>query len=200
MPHTTVQQQDTNRKETFKKLIQQFENHPNKESFLQDLNKTEKIHTFSEKSKKLITDMGNTEIFELCETASKKQCSDCALCWEIGIVYCSCGRCFKPSQSTKKLDKKNYDALSIPGYVIKKEPHPWCQTWSFRTATYVPRSQGDVAESSPTQAWWVQNHLGTRITASLFQKLGGLKSRLLFSMTNLHWKITPSCNKRGNNS
>ena len=120
MPHSAVQQQDTNRRETVKKLIQQFENHPNKEVFLQDLNKTEKIHKFSEKSKKLITDMGNTEIFELCETSSKKQCPDCALEWEICIVYCSCGRCLVPSQSTKKLDKKNYDALSIPSYVIQK--------------------------------------------------------------------------------
>ena len=34
IPHSiTVQQQDTNRKETVKKLIQLFENHPNKESF-----------------------------------------------------------------------------------------------------------------------------------------------------------------------
>ena len=73
IPHSTVQQQDTNRKETVKKLIQQFENHPNKELFLQDLNQTEKINKFSEESKKLITDMGNTEIFELCETSSKKQ-------------------------------------------------------------------------------------------------------------------------------
>ena len=31
IPHSTVQQQDTNRKETAKKLIQQFENHPNEE-------------------------------------------------------------------------------------------------------------------------------------------------------------------------
>ena len=69
MPHATVQQQDTNRKETVKILIQQFENHPNKESFLQDLNKTEKIKTLSEESKKLITDMGNTEILELCESS-----------------------------------------------------------------------------------------------------------------------------------
>ena len=37
LPQSTVQQQDTNRTETVKKLIQQFENHPNKESFLQDL-------------------------------------------------------------------------------------------------------------------------------------------------------------------
>ena len=49
MPGTlqsTVQQQVTNRRETVKKLIQQFEN----QSVLQDLKKTEKIHTFSEKS------------------------------------------------------------------------------------------------------------------------------------------------------
>ena len=68
--HSTVQQQDTNRKETVKKLTHQFENHPNYESFLHDLNKTEKIK-FSEESKKLTTDMGNTEIFEHCETSSK---------------------------------------------------------------------------------------------------------------------------------
>ena len=35
-----------------------------------------------------------------------------------------------------------------------KEPIPWCQTWSFRSARNVLQSQGDVAESSPTQAWW----------------------------------------------
>ena len=85
IPHSTVQQQDTNRKETVKKLIQQFGNHPNKESFLQDLNKTEMKKAFSEKSKKLIADMGNTEIFEFCETSSKKQCTDCASCWRIGL-------------------------------------------------------------------------------------------------------------------
>ena len=38
-------------------------------------------------------------------------------------MYCSCGRCLTPSQSTKRLDKKNFDALSIPGYVIQKNLH-----------------------------------------------------------------------------
>ena len=82
IPHSAVQQQDTNHRETAKKLIQQFENHPNKEFFLQDLNKTEEIDTFSEKSKKSITDMGNTEIFELCKTSSKKRCP--RLCFILG--------------------------------------------------------------------------------------------------------------------
>ena len=39
IPHSTVQKQDTNRRETVKQLIQQFENHPNRESFLQDTKK-----------------------------------------------------------------------------------------------------------------------------------------------------------------
>ena len=95
LPLSAVEQQDTNRKDKVERLIQQFESHPNKESFLQDMNQTEKIGKFSEKSQKLIADMNNAEIFELCETSSKKQCSDCNLFWEIGIVYCTCGRCFK---------------------------------------------------------------------------------------------------------
>ena len=93
IPLSAVEQQDTNRKDKVERLIQQFESHPNKESSLQDMNQTEKIGEFSEKSQKLIADMKNSEIFELCETSSKKQCSDCNLFWEIGIVYCTCGRC-----------------------------------------------------------------------------------------------------------
>ena len=41
IPRSTVQQMDTNRKETVKRLIQQFENHPNMDLLLQDFNKTE---------------------------------------------------------------------------------------------------------------------------------------------------------------
>ena len=46
---------------------------------------------FSEKSKKMIRDMGNVELFELCETISKVQCSECLLYWNQGIVCCTCG-------------------------------------------------------------------------------------------------------------
>ena len=99
---SAVEQQDTNRKDKVERLIQQFESHPNKESFLQDMNQTEKIGDFSEKSQKLIADMNNTEIFELCGPSSKKQCSDCNLFWEIGIVYCTCGRCFFLNKKSRK--------------------------------------------------------------------------------------------------
>ena len=118
IPFSTVEQQDTNREDKVKKLIEQFESQPHKESFLQDVSQTQKINKFSEKSKDLIADMSNTKIFELCETSSKKQCTDCNLYWEIGIVYCTCGRCLKSSQRIKGFDKSNYDVSSIPGYVI----------------------------------------------------------------------------------
>ena len=48
IPHSTVQKEDSNRKETVKRLIQQFENHPNRYSLIQDLNKTEEFNPFSE--------------------------------------------------------------------------------------------------------------------------------------------------------
>ena len=76
-----------------KRLIRQFENHPKKEFFLLGLNKTEEINTFSERSKKLITDMGSTEIFE----------------YRFLFMW-------NKSKRTKEFDKKNYDAQSIPGY------------------------------------------------------------------------------------
>ena len=67
MPLSSVDQQDTNRKHKVKKLIDKFENHPNKESFLQDNKQTKEIHKFSEKSQELIADMNNTEMFDLVE-------------------------------------------------------------------------------------------------------------------------------------
>ena len=49
VPHSTVQKEDSNRKETVKRLIQQYENHLNRVSLIQDLNKTEEFNPFSEK-------------------------------------------------------------------------------------------------------------------------------------------------------
>ena len=57
-----------------KRLIQQFENHPHRDSLMKGLNKTEKFNPFSEKSKELISSMGNTEYVKLCEMFSKTQC------------------------------------------------------------------------------------------------------------------------------
>ena len=122
IPHSTVQKEDSNRKEIFKILTQQFENHPNRDSLMRDLNNTEEFNPFSEKSKELITSTGDTEYFELCEISSKMQCPDCSLYWEAGIVYCTCCKCMQPSERSRQLNKERYDVLSIPSDVTKKNP------------------------------------------------------------------------------
>ena len=57
LPHSTVQQVDGVRRGTVKKLIHQFETHPNRESLMADLDKKQKFNLFSEKSKELIRSM-----------------------------------------------------------------------------------------------------------------------------------------------
>ena len=131
VPLSAVEQQDTHRKDKVKKLIEKLENHPNKESFLQDFKQTEEINEFSKESQGLIADMNNTEIFELCETSSKQQCPDCNLNWEAGIVLSICGRCLRISRSEKEVDKSNNDVVSIPSNVIKKNNKARRQTWTF---------------------------------------------------------------------
>ena len=74
----------------------------------------------SDDSKAMIRDLGNVELFELCETTPKKQCSHCLLYWNQGIVYCTCGQCLIESEPRRKFHKLRLDALSIPNCVIKK--------------------------------------------------------------------------------
>ena len=68
----------------------------------------------------MICELGNVELFELCETTPKVQCSHCLLYWNQGIVYCTCGQCLIYSESRKQFNKLRLEALSIPKYVIKK--------------------------------------------------------------------------------
>ena len=91
-----------------------------KRIIFQDLRQTEKINKFSKESQDLIADMNNTEIFELCENSSKQQRPDCNAYWEMGIIYCSCGRNMKSQKSPTEFDQNNRDVTSTPGYAIKK--------------------------------------------------------------------------------
>ena len=55
----------------------------------------------------LIADMNNTEIFELCEESSKQQYLDCNAYWGKSVIYWSCGRNMKYSQSPTEFDQNN---------------------------------------------------------------------------------------------
>ena len=70
-----------------------------------ELEQTQKINMFSRESQDLIADWNNTEIFELCKNSSKQQCLECNAYWEMGIVYCSCGRKMKSTRSPTECDQ-----------------------------------------------------------------------------------------------
>ena len=72
----------------------------------------------------MIKDMGNVELFELCETNPKVQCKECILYSNQGIVHCICGHLLKESEASRSVLQWTLDLLSIQNYVIKKgRPH-----------------------------------------------------------------------------
>ena len=100
-------------------LVKKIESHPHREAVQADLQQNNVHNPFSNNSKEMIREFGNVELFELCETVPKVQCSHCLLSWNQGIVQCFCGQFLVESESRSKFNKLRLDALSIPHYVIK---------------------------------------------------------------------------------
>ena len=101
-------------------LVKKIESHPHREALQADLQQNNVYNPFRNKSKAMIREFGNVELFELCETGPKVECSHCLLYWNQGIVYCICGHFLVESEFRRKFNKLRLDALSIPHYVIKK--------------------------------------------------------------------------------
>ena len=66
--------------------------------------------TFSDESKAMIREMGNVELFELCETIPKVQCSECLLYWNQGVICCTCGHLLVESESSQNFHQWRLDA------------------------------------------------------------------------------------------
>ena len=103
-----------------RELVKKIESHLHRRALQADLQQNNTYNPFSEESKVMIRDIGNVELFELCETIPKVQCSECLLYWEQGIVCCTCGHLLKESEDSQHFHQWRLDALSIENYVIKK--------------------------------------------------------------------------------
>ena len=103
-------------------LVRKIENHPHREALQADLQRNNVYIPFSKNSREMIRELGNVELFELCETIPLVQCSHCLLYWNQGIVYCTCGQFLIDSESRRRFNRLRLDALSIPNFVIKKGP------------------------------------------------------------------------------
>ena len=102
-------------------LIQQIENHPQRQALQDDLQQHRAFNPFSKESKDAITAAGNTELCEIIDVEPKSQCRACLTHWSTGIVYCTCGHLMKDDTTeNKKYISSVLDLFSIPTFYIKK--------------------------------------------------------------------------------
>ena len=102
--------------------MKKIDNHLHREALHADLQQNDVHNPFRKNSKEMIRELGDVELFELCETCPKVQCSHCLLYWNQRIVYCTCGQCLIVSESRRKFNKLRLDALFVPHCVTKKRP------------------------------------------------------------------------------
>ena len=117
LPHAVVKQSENFR---VRELVKKIESHPHREALQADLQQNNVYNPFSDDSKAMIREMGSVELFDLCETIPKVQCSECLLHWNQGVIYCICGHLLVESESSQNFHQWRLDALSIPHYVIRK--------------------------------------------------------------------------------
>ena len=87
LSHAVVEEAENFR---VQELVKKIESHPHRRALQADLQQNNVYKPFSNNSKEMIRELGNVELFELCETIPKVQCSQCLLCWNPGINYCTC--------------------------------------------------------------------------------------------------------------
>ena len=68
LPHSVVKNVQST---SVRELIQKMENHPARHALQKDLRQNQPFHPFSPESKKMIQDVGNTELCELLETETQ---------------------------------------------------------------------------------------------------------------------------------
>ena len=113
VPHSAVKKEHSNRKEMVTRLIQQFETHPNRDSLIEDLIKTEEFNP-SANSRRSWSLAWVTRSTSSCARSNKTRCLDWSLNWEVGIEYCTCGKCMQPSERNRQLNKARYVAPQPP--------------------------------------------------------------------------------------
>ena len=73
LPHAVVKQAENF---CVRELVKKIESHPHRRALQADLQQNKAYNPISEESKVMIREMGNVELFELCETIPKVQCSE----------------------------------------------------------------------------------------------------------------------------
>ena len=117
LPHAVVKQAENFR---VRELVKKIESHPRRDALQAELQQNKVYNPLSDNAKTMTREMGYVELFELCETIPKVKCSQCLLCWNQLVIYCTCGHFLVGSELRRKFYSLRLDALSMPHNVIKK--------------------------------------------------------------------------------
>ena len=115
----------------FESSSKRIEIHPHRAARQADLQLKNVYNPFSKVSKEMIRELGNVDLFKLCETIPKVQCFHCLLYWNQGLVYCTCGLSLIDSESRRKFHKLRLDAL-YHELLHQERAQSWCSTWQNR--------------------------------------------------------------------
>ena len=124
LPHAVVKQAENFRR--VRELVKKIESHPHREALQADLQQHNVYNPFSDDSKAMIREMGNVELFKLCETIPKVQCFHCLLCWNQGIVCCICGQFLVESESSQNVYQMEPGCSLNPAQRHQEGATPWC--------------------------------------------------------------------------
>ena len=102
-----------------------IENQSQRQALQSDLQQHRTFNPFSKESQDVMKTAGNTELCEIVDVEPKAQCRACLACWDVGIVYCTCGHFSRDdSKENKKYINSVLDLFSIPNFYIRKgRPH-----------------------------------------------------------------------------
>ena len=105
LPHAVRKEAENFR---VRELVKKIESCPHREALQADVQQNNAYNPFSDESKAMIREMDTVELFELCETIPKVQCSECFLYWNQGIVYCTCGHLLRENESSRHFTNGNW--------------------------------------------------------------------------------------------
>ena len=146
LSHTVVKEAEIF---SVQELVKKIESRPHREALQANLQQNNVYNPFSDDAKAMIREMGNVELFELCETVPKVQCSQCLLRWNQGIIYCTCGHLLFIANPAKIWNKWRLDG-QVEVWYRDDSPHlSWKCAQVTGKAGENGQHPGEVGGSSP---------------------------------------------------
>ena len=123
LPHAVVKQAENFR---VRELVKKIESHPHRQTLQAVLQQNNAYNPFSDEANAMTREMGYVELFELCETIPKVQCSECLIYCNQGIVCCTCGHLLKESESSQSFHQWRLACFLNPELRHQEGATSWC--------------------------------------------------------------------------